>query len=358
MNSICISLKLIVISLIVVKVNCQQKVFRVVEGDNVYLWCDEAARNRSTSVTWTFRGLQSKSGSSEIIFDNNLVTSNRRVSIGKHRRLVIKDIQFNERGIYECTFKTSTSSKTTSTTVHVDPIADNPEHTERGAWPKGIVPYRFENVTNKEREVFESAFRELQNGGSCVQFVPLSSKLLQFGDTTPLVISKVYDSTICENSTPCYGQLANSMRLGANCIEKKHIFREMLKVLCLDFELQRTDRDKYVAIDEERPYSCSIPAERTTDAIKNDILYDYLSVTHPICSQSCLAPKLQSVTRCGLKTFSSLDIEKINFVYGCKGLMCKFVDCDHFTNDSLIVFKVATQCTSNRFRQSRSAAIS
>lgn len=102
-------------------------------------------------------------------------------------------------------------------------------------------------------------------------------------------------------------------------------------MLCLNFELERSDRDQYVRSNEDLPYTCVEPRPYRFSVFKSRIMFDYLSVTHPACTNSCLQPILPNVTDCGqrsnYKYLSVLDIEKINEAYGCKGIRFRINTC-------------------------------
>lgn len=148
-------------------------------------------------------------------------------------------------------------------------------------WPQGRVPYLFDkNVPTEMRKFAQQAMEDISKIAPRIQFVELSSA----PDATaprPLTIEMI---GVDQFQGACYATIGyNSDRkvsLGRNC-EVSTITHELLHVLGMGHEHQRTDRDQYIQVLLENVmpgFESAYSILATSLIITSD--YDYDSIMH------------------------------------------------------------------------------
>lgn len=186
-------------------------------------------------------------------------------------------------------------------------------------WPKVgrnvNVPYTFHsNVDSNTKSMALQAMKEYEKN-TCIRWVPRSSQ---------------QDYVEIFRDSGCYaypGKIGGKqpLSLGEGCAYQKGTpIHEMMHTMGFMHEQSRSDRDRYITIQEQNMYSgTESQFEICSDCTLPEYPYDYGSVMHYGATafsknrQDTIVPKKSGVTIGQRSGFSDLDIKKLNRMYSC-----------------------------------------
>lgn len=182
-------------------------------------------------------------------------------------------------------------------------------------WPNGNIIYKLNTtLTSSDLEVVYSAIAEYHKK-TCVRFVPYKD-----GDVNFTSIER--DDNVCGQSNVCMQGGYQFAKFGKNCRNMNTLVHQLAHSLCLGHEHQRSDRNNYVSLNNDST-QCGLEYSGISKELPTKNIYDYASQMHAECG-GCLTAKNEIVAKFGCgnqvtKGLSTLDVDKINQMYGCGG---------------------------------------